>query len=197
MDDYRTVIDVSKHFEARLEDEFGASGRGLHERISSCERALPDGVAKKLRLIATIRNKLIHENYDSIADLISPEEFEEVCRAAEDELDKASGSGRRPVKDGGDPIACPWCGGRAMSRFGRFFLGVRTVKCRQCGNPVGVGMGAVALLYLVFAFDIVLLALALARDSIGLIVLAGAVFLFLCYINAKWVRHGPLVKRGK
>ncbi len=197
VDDYKTVIDISKHFEARLEDEFGASGRGLHERISSCERALPNDVAKKLRLIATIRNKLIHENYDSIADLIPPEEFEEVCRAAEDELNKASGSGRRPVRDGGNRITCPWCGGRAMSRFGRFFLGVRTVKCRQCGNRVGIAKRAVALLYLVFAFDILLLVLALARDSIGLIVLTGMVFLFLCYINSKWVRRGPLVKRDR
>ena len=82
-----------------------------------------------------------------------------------------------------------------MSRFGRFFLWVRTVRCRQCGNPVGVAKGAVALLYLVFAFDLLLWVLALARGSTGLIALAGLVFMLLWYVNSRWVRRGPLVKR--
>lgn len=64
--DMKLVIIASKNLESVLEKEFGATGRGLHEKISSVQDIPPD-IQRKLRKIATIRNKLIHDvGYDSV-----------------------------------------------------------------------------------------------------------------------------------
>ncbi|KAK9816479.1 hypothetical protein WJX72_000785 [[Myrmecia] bisecta] len=60
--DVELVIRASKDLEHLLDTEFGASGKGLHEKITSCGRQLPDDLIKKMRYLATIRNKLIHEH---------------------------------------------------------------------------------------------------------------------------------------
>ncbi len=71
--DVKLVIVASKHLEAVLEKDFGGSGRGLHEKISSSSGEIPADVKRKLRKIATIRNKLIHElGYDAVDQ---PEQF--------------------------------------------------------------------------------------------------------------------------
>jgi hypothetical protein len=64
--DYELVIKASKALEAQLQREFHSQGKGLHEHINSVAGqqqggGLPEAVVKKLRFIATIRNKLIHE----------------------------------------------------------------------------------------------------------------------------------------
>jgi hypothetical protein len=46
-----------------LEKYYGASGQGLHERINCVEEMLSRKTIQKLRYIATIRNKVVHE-YD-------------------------------------------------------------------------------------------------------------------------------------
>jgi len=56
------IIKLSKRIEATLEGAFGASGRGLHEKISSVEKSLPENIVKRARRIATIRNKAVHED---------------------------------------------------------------------------------------------------------------------------------------
>jgi len=56
-----TVINISKKAEHILGNEYGAQGRGLHEKISSVERKLPQPLVKKLRYVATIRNNFVHE----------------------------------------------------------------------------------------------------------------------------------------
>lgn len=67
-----TVIRLSKTAEHILETDYAAEGRGLHEKLSSAERKIPPALFKKLRYVATIRNKLVHElNYE----LENPEEF--------------------------------------------------------------------------------------------------------------------------
>mmetsp|Transcript_22626 Transcript_22626/g.57943 ORF Transcript_22626/g.57943 Transcript_22626/m.57943 type:complete len:116 (+) Transcript_22626:230-577(+) len=67
--DYELVIRSSKELEALLETEFGASGRGLHEKITSVQGQLSPGLVKQMRYLATIRNKLIHEpGFDDIPD---------------------------------------------------------------------------------------------------------------------------------
>ena len=67
--DYELVIKSSKELEYYLELEFKASGKGLHEKISSVESALPSHIVKKMRFLATVRNKLIHERgFDAIPD---------------------------------------------------------------------------------------------------------------------------------
>ena len=62
MDAFTEIISVSQKWEQRLERDYGAVGRGLHEKISSVESRLPEATVRKLRYIATIRNKATHEN---------------------------------------------------------------------------------------------------------------------------------------
>ena len=75
--DFELVIRSSKELEFILEQHFGApSGKqsgGLHEKIS-CARLsdgspLPQSLANKMRFLATIRNKLVHDReFNSIPD---------------------------------------------------------------------------------------------------------------------------------
>jgi hypothetical protein len=67
--DYELAIKSSKELEHILEKEFHASGKGLHEKISSVSSALPAELVKNMRYLATIRNKLVHEHgFDAIPD---------------------------------------------------------------------------------------------------------------------------------
>ena len=66
--DFELVIRASKELEFLLESSFHASGgkqSGLHEKISSARqpsgKPLPDGLVRKMRYLATLRNKLIHD----------------------------------------------------------------------------------------------------------------------------------------
>jgi len=61
MGEIDTAIRYSKEIEGLLETQMGAEGRGLHEKASSVEHQLPSDLLKKLRYIATIRNKVVHE----------------------------------------------------------------------------------------------------------------------------------------
>ena len=58
---YALVIKTSKRIESILETH-GATGRGLHEKLSSIESKLDNSLVKNIRFIATVRNKLIHED---------------------------------------------------------------------------------------------------------------------------------------
>jgi NAD(P)-dependent dehydrogenase (short-subunit alcohol dehydrogenase family) len=44
-----------------VETAFGAHGKGLHEKISSVQNRLPPALVKRMRFLATIRNRLVHE----------------------------------------------------------------------------------------------------------------------------------------
>ena len=67
--DYELVITCAKDLEHLLEQEFGASGKGLHEKISSASSQLPDKLVRQMRYLATIRNRLVHEyGFNSIPD---------------------------------------------------------------------------------------------------------------------------------
>lgn len=52
-----------------MDTEFGATGKGLHENITSVEKQLTPDMVKHMRYLATIRNKLVHEHdFNSIPD---------------------------------------------------------------------------------------------------------------------------------
>jgi len=66
--DLSLVIFSSKQLEALLEAKFEATGKGLHEKINSAA-GLSEPLKRKLRRVATIRNKLVHEpGFDAIPD---------------------------------------------------------------------------------------------------------------------------------
>lgn len=62
MSDIDLAVTRSQRLEQRLEREFGATGKGLHQKVSSVEAALPADLVRKLRLVATVRNKVVHES---------------------------------------------------------------------------------------------------------------------------------------
>lgn len=67
--DFELAIKSAKELEYILETEFGGTGKGLHEKISSASPALSDKLVKRMRYLATIRNKLVHERgFDYIPD---------------------------------------------------------------------------------------------------------------------------------
>lgn len=69
LSDYELVITSCKRLEAILEKGFGASGRGLHEKVTSVQAELPEPLVRKLRFIATVRNKLVHDqDYQRLDD---------------------------------------------------------------------------------------------------------------------------------
>ena len=93
MSDIDLAINSSKRLESLLEQKLGASGRGLHEKVSSVEARLPRELARKLRLVATVRNKVVHESdYKKIDDRKA---FVKACKEAERELKTLGGGNRR------------------------------------------------------------------------------------------------------
>ena len=64
MSQIETVIRASKQLEQLLEQHYGAIGRGLHEKTSSIEVQLDSDTVRRLRKIATLRNKVVHEDFE-------------------------------------------------------------------------------------------------------------------------------------
>lgn len=78
--DIERAIRWSKRFEAALARRYSATGRGLHERIDSVESKLDRETVRSLRLVATVRNKLVHEEgYDRID---GRDRFNAACKQA-------------------------------------------------------------------------------------------------------------------
>lgn len=69
MSDIELAITRVKALESLLEEALGATGKGLHEKVTSVEDRLPPPLVKKLRFVATVRNKIVHESdYQKIDD---------------------------------------------------------------------------------------------------------------------------------
>ncbi|MBY0512643.1 MAG: hypothetical protein K2P78_01875 [Gemmataceae bacterium] len=84
MSDIELVVTRTKALEALLERGLGATGKGLHEKVTSVQQKLPDPLVRKLRFVATLRNKLVHDaNYQKLDDRAG---FEKACAEAEAEL---------------------------------------------------------------------------------------------------------------
>jgi len=62
MSDIDRAVRASKHIEAALVRTLNATGKGLHEKLSSVEKKLPAALVKRIRYIATVRNKIIHDD---------------------------------------------------------------------------------------------------------------------------------------
>ena len=74
---YEIVINNTKKIESLLESKLGATGRGLHTKVESVQKIIDLKMAKKIHYIATIRNKLMHEDGFEIADITL---FEKECK---------------------------------------------------------------------------------------------------------------------
>jgi hypothetical protein len=81
MTDVELAITRTKALEALLETGLGAAGRGLHEKVTSVEGRLPPPLVRKLRFVATLRNKIVHEaTYTALDDRAG---FVRACDEAE------------------------------------------------------------------------------------------------------------------
>jgi hypothetical protein len=84
MSDVELAITRVKALESLLEQTLSAAGKGLHEKVSNVQDRLAPGLVKKLRFVATVRNKIVHEaDYRQIDDR---DGFVRACDEAEAEL---------------------------------------------------------------------------------------------------------------
>jgi len=95
MSDIDLAVSSSKRLESLLEMKLGATGRGLHEKVSSVEGKLPRELVRKIRLVATVRNKIVHES--DYQNIDHRKEFVDACKQAEREL-KALGGDSSKLK---------------------------------------------------------------------------------------------------
>lgn len=94
------AVKGAKRLESVLEQSFGATGRGLHEKLNSVEKKIPNDVQKQIRYVASVRNRIVHETTtNSIHD---PAAFEATVVKILKQLEQQSQSleGRKLVKDG-------------------------------------------------------------------------------------------------
>ncbi len=82
MSDIDLAVTRSQRLEQRLKRDFGATGKGLHQKVSSVESSLPSDLVRRLRLVATVRNKVVHES----ARMDDRPRFVEAAESAEREL---------------------------------------------------------------------------------------------------------------
>ncbi|WP_264878254.1 DUF4145 domain-containing protein [Vibrio agarivorans] len=83
MSDIEKVVIRTRRLEKLLRVQYHAEGRGLHQLITSCEERLPHDVVGRLRFVATIRNKVVHEE-DFVFDEV--DDFFSACDVCEEEL---------------------------------------------------------------------------------------------------------------
>lgn len=101
MSHLETIVARSKAIESGLASRFGATGRGLHEKLDSVQGKLDPATVRAGRFIATIRNKTLHE------DGFSPSEADMQSFVARcDEVDRAVGLGRG-LKPRTNPLHTP------------------------------------------------------------------------------------------
>ena len=89
-----------------LESALGAHGKGLHEKISSVEPRLPPPLVRRMRYLATIRNRLVHERgFTAIPDRAA---FLEAADASVREL-TALFNAAAPQQPHGRKVQCVVC----------------------------------------------------------------------------------------
>lgn len=102
MNQFEAVIKYSKQIEGVLERGFGAEGKGLHEKLSSVEDRFDEGLVRQIRRIATIRNKVVHEDGYLMED---PRSFEDDCDEVLDTLKVRAGLSSAVQPRAGDKAA--------------------------------------------------------------------------------------------
>jgi len=90
------TLKLTRAIESRLTD-LGAQGRGMHEKVSSIEKQLSPELIRKLRWIATLRNKTVHEDGFKIDDFGA---FRKACNESIKQLEQMGKSqgGISPIK---------------------------------------------------------------------------------------------------
>lgn len=79
-----TAVRQSRELERILESEFGARGKGLHEKATSIQGHLSRSIMRGIRTIAVIRNRVVHEDYE----IEDTQDFVRLCEVVAAELRK-------------------------------------------------------------------------------------------------------------
>jgi hypothetical protein len=66
MSDIDIAVKGAKKIEAFLVTNFGAVGRGLHDKLSSVENRIPPKLQKQIRFVASVRNAVVHEEGENL-----------------------------------------------------------------------------------------------------------------------------------
>lgn len=74
----------TKRIEAILEQKFAASGRGLYEKMATANMKLPEALQKRIRYVATLRNKTMHEEGFEIPNI---PEYVKTCQSIAAQLE--------------------------------------------------------------------------------------------------------------
>lgn len=90
---YEEVITRTKRIESFLEG-IGAEGRGLHHKASSLKRSLDPDLVKKIRFVATIRNRLLHEDGFEVGTRLM-KAFQKACDKIETGLEMVEPPGEQ------------------------------------------------------------------------------------------------------
>lgn len=77
-DTLRDAVNGTKRIEAILEQKFAASGRGLYEKMATANMKLPEALQKRIRYVATLRNKTMHEEGFEIPNI---PEYVKTCQS--------------------------------------------------------------------------------------------------------------------
>lgn len=136
MSDIELAVTHSKELEHLLETRHGATGKGLHQKVSSVESRLPAPLVGQLRAVATLRNKVVHEAGFKLPDTAK---FTLDCQAALAELAEL-------------PPVAPAASNRDYGRIAFMtWMGVSLVLTLALGGYVfyTTGLGAAILAFLV------------------------------------------------
>lgn len=94
---------ASKAIEALLKQR-GGRGRGLHELLDSLESSLPPAVVRKARLVATMRNKVVHEA-DYVPQAKDERAFHAAVEAVRSQLEAVPDTGAGATESAAEALA--------------------------------------------------------------------------------------------
>ena len=100
--DIDLAVRQCKELESILRSKHGADGKGLHQLVTSVESRLPPELVRVLRRVATIRNKIVHE--EDYRQLDDKKAFLADCAAAKKQLN-ALAKRKRPRRKTAAPVA--------------------------------------------------------------------------------------------
>lgn len=84
------TVDISRKLENIL-GQLGASGKGLHEKATSVQQLLPPKLLSKLRYVASVRNKLSHDDV-----VLADADFNQFVASARGTLEELGQLGTQP-----------------------------------------------------------------------------------------------------
>lgn len=137
-DTLKDVLQGTKRIEAILEEKFGSTGRGLYEKMDTANMKLPEPLQKRIRYVATLRNKAMHQEGFEIDNI---PEYVKTCQVIAEQLEHLHANRKPRVFGQGTSggwmrrVALIGCAGVGI--FGLAYLGMATaLKYEQPSRAV-------------------------------------------------------------